>query len=370
MNNKANRGLYRRDGSPYWWIRYADRNGRIIRESTGTTEKKLAVAILAKKKVQVAENKHLDVRKVPNTTFYELCGRYWKLDGKHKRMKGLSHMLEIWKKWFGNVPVKELNKQKVVKFLAERMEEKRLSPATRNRHLAHLSSMFNKGKEWGLVTDNPAQGIKPLRENGARTRFLDRGEIQRLLDVASQTFRPILIIALHTGMRKGEILKLRWSEVDFNNSIITIQESKSGKKRMLPMDATVCETLKVLLSRFKKGYVFPSPVGEGKPLYDCRKQFSNAVKQAGIHNFRFHDLRHTFASHLVMNAVDIKTVQELLGHATLTMTMRYTHLAPDHRMRAIKTLDSAYQTDTKTDTVENSGIDALAQVVENTQLGT
>jgi len=285
-------------------------------------------------------------------------------------MKGLSHMLEIWKKGLGNVPVCELNQQRVEKFLNDRMAEKKLSPATRNRHLAHLSSMFNRGKEWGLITSNPAQGIKPLRENGARTRFLDGDEIERLLAASTQTFRPILVTALHTGMRKGEILKLRWSDVDFNNSIITIQESKSGKKRMLPMDDTVCETLKVLPSRFKKGYVFPSPMGEGKPLYDCRKQFSNAVKQADIHNFRFHDLRHTFASHLVMSGVDLMTVKELLGHATLTMTMRYTHLAPDHRMRAIKILDSAYRTDTKSDTVENSGIDALAQVVENTRMGT
>jgi len=253
MNNKANRGLYRRDGSPYWWIRYADRNGRIIRESTGTTEKKLAVAILAKKKVQVAENRHLDVKKVPNTTFYELCGRYWKLDGKQKRMKGLSHMLEIWKRWFGNIPVKELNQQKVQKFLAERMEEKHLSPATRNRHLAHLSSVFNKGKEWGLITDNPAQGIKPLRENGARTRFLDKEEIQLLLNASSKEFRPILITALHSGMRKGEILKLICPDVDFKNRIITVQDSKSGKKRMIPMDDTLYETLRTLPSRFKRG---------------------------------------------------------------------------------------------------------------------
>ncbi len=365
MNNKANRGLYRRDGSPYWWIRYADRNGRIIRESTGTTEKKLAVAILAKKKVQVAENRHLDVKKVPNTTFYELCGRYWKLDGKQKRMKGLSHMLEIWKRWFGNIPVKELNQQKVQKFLAERMEEKHLSPATRNRHLAHLSSVFNKGKEWGLITDNPAQGIKPLRENGARTRFLDKEEIQLLLNASSKEFRPILITALHSGMRKGEILKLICPDVDFKNRIITVQDSKSGKKRMIPMDDTLYETLRTLPSRFKRGYVFPSPVKEGKPRFGVQRQFSNAVKKAGIENIRFHDLRHTFASHLIMAGVDLMTVKELLGHASVTMTMRYAHLAPDHRTRAIKNLDSAYRTDTKTDTVENSGIDPLPQMVEN-----
>jgi len=355
--SKADRGLYRRRDSPHWWIRYADRSGRIIRESTGTTEKKLARGILAKQKVLVAENRHMDVKKVPKTTFYELCDRYWKLDGKHKRMKGLSNMLEIWKRRFGNLPMKELNQQKVERFLAERMEEKRLSPATRNRHLAHLSSMFNKGKEWGLITANPAQGIKPLRENGARTRFLDKEEIKRLLNASSEGFRPILITALHTGMRRGEILNLKWFDVDFKNSIITVQESKSGKKRMIPMDDTICEALRLLPTRFQRGFVFPSPFKDGNPRYDCKRQFGNAVEKAGIENFRFHDCRHTFASHLIMAGVDLMTVKELLGHATLTMTMRYSHLAPDHRMKAIKTLDSAYQTDTKTDTVENSGTD-------------
>ena len=121
------------------------------------------------------------------------------------------------------------------------------------------------------------------------------------------------------------------------------------------MTNTLCETLKVLPTRFQKGYVFPSPVKEGQPRYDFKRQFRNAVKKAGIDNFRFHDLRHTFASHLVMSVVDLMTVKEQLGHTTLTMTMRYSHLAPDHRMRAINILDSAYQTDTKTDTVKNQG---------------
>jgi len=124
---------------------------------------------------------------------------------------------------------------------------------------------------------------------------------------------------------------------------------------MLPMNDTVCETLSVLPTRFQRGYVFPSLVKAGQPCYDFKRQFGNAVKKADIHNFCFHDLRHTFASHLVMSGVDLMTVKELLGHATLTMTMRYSHLAPDRRMRAIKTLDSAYQTDTITDTAENSG---------------
>ena len=154
-------------------------------------------------------------------------------------------------------------------------------------------------------------------------------------------------------MRRGEILKLKWADVDFKNRIITIQESKSGKKRMLPMDDTLWEALSLLPTRFQRGYVFPSPVREEQPRFDFTRPFRNAVEKADIRNFRFHDLRHTFASHLVMSGVDLMTVKELLDHASVTMTMRYSHLAPDHRMRAIKTLDSAYRTDTITDTVEN-----------------
>ena len=147
---------------------------------------------------------------------------------------------------------------------------------------------------------------------------------------------------------------MKWPEVDLKNRVITIRESKSGKRRMISIDETLHKVISALPSRFKKGYVFPSPLTGGR-RHDFKKPFKHAIEAAVIEDFRFHDLRHTFASHLVMNGVDIKTVQELLGHASVTMTMKYSHLAPDHRTRAIKTLDTAYQTDTKTDTVENSG---------------
>ena len=355
MSNKADRGLYRRRGSPHWWIRYADPNGRIVRESTGTSEKKLARDILAKKRVLVVEGRHLDKKKIPRTTFFELCDQYWELWGKHRPMKGLFHMIKIWKSKIGNLPVKEVSQQRIESFLNSHCEN--LTGATRNRHLTMLKAMFNKGSQWGLVIENPAVGIGRLREAGARTRFLDHEEIKRLLNSASEEFLPILITALHTGMRRGEILNLKWSEVDLGNNIITVQESKSGRQRVIPIDETLYKVLYRLPSRFQKGYVFPSPVKLGKRRFDVLRQWRNVIRKADLENVRFHDLRHTFASHLVMNGVDIKTVQELLGHASLNMTMRYSHLAPDHRLRAIKTLDKALQTDTITDTVEKSGSD-------------
>jgi integrase len=205
-----------------------------------------------------------------------------------------------------------------------------------------LKSMFNKGLEWKMIAENPAAGIKALRENGSRTRFLDQEEIQRLLEASSQEFLPVLITALHSGMRRGEIMNLTWPDVNFKNRIITVRESKSGKKRMIPMDETHHSSLRALPSRFKKGNVFMSQRNPDKPWRDFRKPFTKALEKEGIEDVRSHDLRHTFASRLVMSGVDMKTVQELLGHSSLTMTTRYSHLAPDHRMRAVKTLDRAF----------------------------
>ncbi len=361
--NNKDRGLFQRGGSKIWWTRYAGPNGRIIRESTNTTVKKLAREILSKRKTLVAENRHLDVKKIPKTTFQELCDLYWEEEGSLRKTKGLASMLKIWKEYFGNPLVSELTAQKIEAFLRQHTKAVKLdgmtarvevAPATKNRHLALLSRMFNKGIERGRVVENPAQGVEKYEENNARTRYLSTGEIERLLEASSDDFRPVLITALHTGMRRGEILNLQWPDVDLKARVILIRESKSGKQRKIPMDETLYETLSVLPSRFKKGYVFPSPRTGGR-RYDFKKPFRAAVTKAGIEDFRFHDLRHTFGSHLVMNGVDLRTIQELLGHYSVSMTEKYAHLAPDHRTRAVKTLDTAYLTDTKTDTPNISG---------------
>jgi integrase len=367
MQHNRDKGLFRRPNSPFWLIRYADSNGRIRRESTGTTEKKLAKAILAKKKTEVAENRHLDVKKDPNTLFHELCDQYWDTRGKHLLMNGLDSMIEIWKDGLGNVLVKALSTSKVEKFLNDRMlsseqppakdeegrevKRRKFGTASRNRHLTMMKAMFNWGVQEGLALTNPTDGIKRLRETGARTRYLDCEEVNRLLATASDGFHPILVTALHTGMRRGEILNLRWPDVDLHNRVLTVQESKSGKKRSIPIDQTLHDTLKGLPSRFKRGQVFPA--ADGGPMADLGHKFQRLMQKAGIEDARFHDLRHTFASHLVMNGVDLKTIQELLGHSTIIMTMRYSHLAKSHRTEAIKTLDSVFPTDTKTDTMKS-----------------
>lgn len=337
------RGLYQRKGSPFWMIRYADQNGRIRRVSTGTTEKTLAKSILCKRKTEVAENKHMDVKRLPNVTFHTLCDDYWNLRGKNMRTRGIDYIVEIWKDHFGNVPVREITAKKIEEFLSKRGEEKNWCNGSRNRHLILLKALFNKAVEWGMLHTSPAAPVKLVREQEARTRFLTAEEASKMLDGASKRFRPLLTVALHTGMRRGEIFRLHWQDIDFANGLITVQKSKSGRKRSIPMDDTVTAVLRELPSRFKGGIVFPSQT-TGEELTDVSRIFPLLCAKVGLDGLRFHDLRHTFASHLVMRGVDLRTVQELLGHASLSMTMRYSHLAPEHRMKAVKVLDNAYST--------------------------
>jgi hypothetical protein len=162
------KGLFKRKDSPHWWIRYADENGKIVRISTDTDSKTLAKEILAKRRTLVAEGRHLDIKKTPTTPFFDLCKEYWEQHGKHLRTKGMlkiteetqedgsvkqvqTGMIEIWKRGFGNVSVKEIDQRAVEKFLNAHMQENELTPGSRNRHLAMLKALFNKGIQWGLV---------------------------------------------------------------------------------------------------------------------------------------------------------------------------------------------------------------------------
>jgi integrase len=140
-------------------------------------------------------------------------------------------------------------------------------------------------------------------------------------------------------MRKSEFLNLKWDQVDLKHGFIFLDKTKNGERREIPINDTLRITFNGLLRRLDTPYVFYDPA-TGKPYQDVKRSFASACRRAKIQDFRFHDLRHTFASHLVMAGVDLTTVKELLGHKTLTMTLRYSHLAPSHKIKAVDVLDS------------------------------
>jgi integrase len=184
--------------------------------------------------------------------------------------------------------------------------------------------------------------VKLFKVPAKRIRYLEKEEIDRLLAHCCEHLKPIVIVALHTGMRKSEILGLKWHDIDIKRNIIHLLDTKNREKREVPMNEVVQKTVIGVLKHPDSQYVFCKK--DGEPYGNVRKSFFTAVTKAGIINFRFHDLRHTFASQLVMSGVDLNTVRELLGHKSLEMTLRYSHLSPDHKKRAVDILGKRMDT--------------------------
>jgi integrase len=198
----------------------------------------------------------------------------------------------------------------IEKYKAKRLEK--VKPATVNRELATLKNMFTMAIKWGYIKINPAKEVKLLKEPPGRLRYLKPEEAEVLLSSCADHIRPIVVTALNTGMRKGELQKLKWAYVDFKNQKITVINAKNNESRIIPINKTLYKELYALLEK------------------------------ANIEDFRFHDLRHTFGSYLVMQGVDLKTVQQIMGHKDIRMTMRYAHLSPEYVQKAVETLDSLW----------------------------
>ncbi len=233
----------------------------------------------------------------------------------------------------------------------EEYQVKRLeynTPATVNRMLAILKHMLRKATDWDMVEEDilkRTRKVRLLKEPPGRLRYLSKDECQALIGACISHLKPIMITALNTGMRKGEILGLRWEQVDLKHGFILLDVTKNGERREIPINSTLRATLEAIPHGLESEYVFVNR--NGNPFKDVKRSFHTACRRAGISDFRFYDLRHTFASHLVMGGVDITTVKELLGHKTLTMTLRYAHLAPSHKVNAVRVLEEELGTVTE-----------------------
>ncbi len=320
-------------------IMYAD--GRRKRESIGPS-KELAKKVLQKRKVQIAENKYLDVKKNERIPFSEMARLYLEAYSKPNKRSWSRDELSIkhLNSFFSNKYLHEIGPLTIEKYKVER--KRQVSPSTVNRELACLKHMYVKAIEWGKIDVSPASKVRLFKEENRRTRYLEEEEIERLYEACSGHLRPILVTALNTGMRKGEILNLKWVDVDLRNRVISILNSKNDEKREIPVNEDLFQALLRVRKNLESSYVFCKE--DGVPYRDVKTGFKAALKRAKISNFRFHDLRHTFASRLVMKGVDLKTVQELLGHKDVRMTLRYSHLSPDHKKAAVEKLSKRMDT--------------------------
>jgi len=326
-------GLFKKKGN--WYIDYYA-CGKRKREKIGAS-KTLAENVLRKRKVEIAENKYLDIRRDQKIKFEDFADEYLELHSKPNNkswVKSDLQNIKALKLYFTGKNLYEITPLLVDKFKTHRIKE--VAPATVNRNLACLKSMFNKAIEWGKAKENPVKKIKLFKENNKRLRYLEKEEIAKLLASCNGRVKPIVVVALNTGMRRGEILGLKWKDLDFRRNLIYLYNTKNGEKREVPMNEQVKTALIRVGKHPESPYVFCKANAE--PCKDIRKSFFTALKKAGIIGFRFHDMRHTFASHLVMSGIDLNTVRDLLGHKSLEMTLRYAHLSPNHKQRAVNVL--------------------------------
>jgi integrase len=274
-------------------------------------------------------------------TLAELVDRYIEaiLPTKPKNARNVRQHLLWWKQELGHCLLIDLKPgqiaQKRDELLAQNtFYKKPRSSTTVVRYIASLSHAFSVAlKEWGWVSENPVQKINKPRLPQGRIRFLDKSEMDRLLTVCkdsnSSCLYPIVVLALSTGMRKGEILNLKWNDIDFSRNSIVIQITKNGERRMIPLVGLSNDLLKNLNSIGKSCLVFPSNKDHSIPM-DIRSAWDNALLKAEIRDFKFHDLRHTAASYLAMNQASLLEIGALLGHKTIQMTKRYAHLSNNH----------------------------------------
>ena len=319
---------------------YFDEHGKRHREKVGP--KALAAKVYQKRKNEIQERRFFPDRL--RRRHYLLSGV---IDDYLKRIKdklrGFRHCERYgrtWKTVFSGRTLAQILPGDVERYVAQRRQE--VAPATVNRELSFLRRVYNVAIKDEKADTNPVRPEAFFRENNQRVRFLTNDEESRLRAALDPDDWALVCVAIHTGLRRSEQFHLRWEHVDFANGILTVPRSKHGGTRRIAMNDTVRDNPRGLPSRLKSAYVFPSATGE-KPLDGgnfVRRVFVRALAAASIGGFRWHDLRHTFASRLTMAGVDLRTVQELMGHKTLAMTVRYAHLSPEHKLDAVQRLNA------------------------------
>jgi len=331
-----------------YYIHYQVDGHRIRKALKGVRTRAEAVKILNSEVVDMFRGKCYFSKKV--VTFNEMGNLFLAKYSKPKKRSWKSAdrvYIRNMKPFFADMKLTKITPLKIEDYITERLKngkgrrvDEKVSNSTVNRELQCLRKIFNKAIDWGYAVDNPVKKVEFLSERGSiRKRVLSEDEEVRFLAVALQHIGYMTLISLHTGMRKGEVLKLKWENVDFEAQEITIVETKDDEDRVVPMNPFLFNLLFTLKSQDGKSeYVFMNP-RTGTHYVEIKRGFTSGLKKAGIQDFHFHDLRHTYASRLVRNGVDLNTVKELLGHSSITTTQRYLHSQAEQKREAVNSLD-------------------------------
>lgn len=325
--------LYKRDGSPKWWVTWNDQSGKRHRQSSGTDDRKLAEALAAKWVKESFLEEHFG--KIPEVPFSEALLRY---ATAHKRdhpraFKGdIRYRLNRLQERFGNHMLSEMTLKALQDFMDERLET--VSQATAQKDISTVRAILNKAYREELMERAPR--IPKFRPLKPRDRWLTPKEERRLVDGSAPHLANLISFAVDTGGRLSELLGLDWRDVEVIHGRIRFRDTKNGENRTVRLCNRAQKTL-IALGIKKSGPVFTF---RGKSMKTVQTSFNTARATAGLEDVRFHDLRHTFASRLVQGGVPLYDVMHLLGHKSLKMVQRYAHLAPDYQDKAIQALNA------------------------------
>jgi integrase len=331
-------------GPERFYIDYRDGEGKrvqkVVRQAQNFSQAAQVLQVLVRD--MLMNSYGLDQPK-EDMSFRELADLFIENHSKvtKKSWKSDSSYVKPLKQFFCDETLRKIRQFEVESYVAARVKEG-LKKSSVNRELACLKKMFNKAKDWGYMLSNPAEKVRFFSEkDNFKERILTTEEEQLLVENSPIYLRKMITTALHTGMRRAELLTLIWSNVDLEKKLVRLEHTKSGKIRFIPISPELHSLLSELkASTLSSPYVFVN--GKTGTLFrDIKRSFQTACKRAGINSLRFHDLRHTFASRLVERGVDIITVKELLGHSTIRMTERYTHSHMDLKRKAVGCLGTS-----------------------------
>lgn len=298
------------------------------------------------------DGRHFKTAEAKKHTLGELVDRYIQnvIPTKPKNAKAVTAQLQWWKNQIGHCLLSDLTpaiiaeqRDKLLKGITFKGTIR--SPSTVVRYLAALSHALTIGtKEWGWLEDSPIRKVTKPKEPRGRVRFLDDQERTTLLKACQESNNPYLYIAfvlsLSVGLRQGELMNLRLEDIDLFKERITLHQTKNGERRVVPLRGLALELLqKYIVGRQQKiGLLFPSKENPHKPM-DLRFPWEQALKKTGIKNYKWHDNRHSCASALLMNQASLAEIAEVLGHKTLGMVKRYSHLSESHTAGVVERMN-------------------------------
>ncbi len=318
----------------------------------GRVSKTTARSILAK--LETEKEKHtFGMTESTPIEFFDFINKYLsysksnKALGTYKRDELCSMHL---KRFLKNIWIDKIRPHDIERYKIKRLDDG-VKARTVNIELSCLSNILRKAVEWDNLSDNPFSKVKLLKQHIKPPRFLTKEELKSLIDVATPRYKQVIKVMVNTGLRDSELRHLKLEGIDYTNKTMTVHANKTSDFRVVPLNDAAYNELIFLQDKFysttrkqrvlkrekeHQTYVFCDD--EGMPIKKLTSPITKTAKKAGLKGVSPHTLRHTFASHLIMSGVDLRTVQRLLGHKNIGTTMMYAHLTEDHLARGVEKL--------------------------------